>query len=786
MEKLCQRIVIILLIYAPLAFGTVTPLTLLITEGGAFLGLLLYLIHATKNHKKLYQVPGLVPLLCFLGYILFQLLPLPAFLVRILSPEIYQIYADTVGVFQPIDWIPLTLNREDTLSEFFRYGAYVAIYVLLTQLFTKQTYLKKVVSIVAIFGACVAIVSILQHYTADGKTYWLWDLHIGNSFGPYGNHNHYAGLMEMIAPLIIALFLFSAPTLISDTFKEKVLEFFDHPRIHRYLLLGTGAFIILVSVFVSLSRGGMISLMLSLVVFGIILDTNRVKKRGAKVISIICLVTLVSVGWFGWDLIFDRFDLIRDQQGDIAEARVQVWQDSQHIIADFPVTGTGFGTYRYCYPIYRTFPGRKAFTHAHNDYIELVTDGGILGTLFVGWFLVPVFFRSFRRLKKRREPYMIFVGCGAVTGILAILIHSLTDFNFHIGANGLYFSFLAALFVATSNTRIRYRSGSTKLGKIKKPFSPLWVLFILFLALTCLFHGSGNLISRKTVFSAMPHLYSDEAPPEKMNKILIDLKKNTFWNPFWALSPLMIADALTKNEPAHKDAVHYYQKAVVHSPADQLFHHQLANYYSEIGKLDKAEALYRASVQYASMSERAHKVYGTWLLDQERTDEGLEVLKKAISLAPHRTETYLTLLAEKGLSDEQIAACLPDRVLPYISYGKYLESGGKSEAAEAAFQKALLYLPNEEEAKPGYFFPIYKYYMAQEAPEKALEVMRTAIQYLPDNVSVRLAAARLYEEQGVWYRAEEEYQKALMIDPYNRTVKHRLKKLQSKTGNREL
>ena len=781
MQKSSERIVIFLLIFSPLAFGTVEPWSLLIMEGGAFLGLFLYLVSAYKNDQKLYEIPGLLPLLCFLGYILFQLIPLPAFLVRILSPGIHQIYIDTVGIFQPVDWLPLTLNRQETLSEFFRFGAYAAFYILVVQLFSRAAYLKRVVLIVASFAASLSIVAILQHFTAEGKIYWFREFARGTHFGPYVNRNHYAGFMEIVTPLVVVLAFYLKPIVIADTLKERIVSFFDHPNIHRYLGFSFGALIMAVSVFVSISRGGIVSLMIALSILGILLSRYRSKTKGALILSYLCFLLMISIGWFGWNPIFERFNNIRGNAGEITENRLNVWRDSQHTVACFPITGTGFGTFQHSYQIYRTLPKPANYTHAHNDYLELLTNGGIIGTAVVVWFLVSIFTKFYSGLKRRREPYMIYLGYGAFVGTLSILLHAATDFNFQIGANGLYFFFLFTLLVAAPNTRIRFRSTPTRLHLCKKSPS-LGLLFLTAILLGgCLFTNGGNLIAKNTISEVLPLLMQKDIPEEEREPLLKKISRANIWNPMRGDFSLFTADLITRFKFDIKDPEPIYQQAIFLSPTNSYFHNELAMHYTKKGKNDLADALFRASLKYDPMNDQAYSVYGAWLLGQKKRAQGLQLIQKAISLSPQKTRSYITLMVEQGIGETDINETLPDKVVPHIIFAEHLEKAGSFDAANTAFEKALLYLPNENEVKPEYFLTICKYYREQLKPENALDVMRTAINYLPDNVSIRLMLGKLYEDQGISYRAIEEYQKVLMIDPYHKIAKHRIAKLEKES-----
>ena len=171
-------------------------------------------------------------------------------------------------------------------------------------------------------------------------------------------------------------------------------------------------------------------------------------------------LVLLSVGWFGWDPIFERFNRIRNPAGEITESRIPRWKDSLEITRDYPVTGTGFGTFADAYKGYQISEVGKVVTHAHNDYIELAIEGGLIAVGLVTWFVISIF-GTYRRFLKRRDSYCIYLYLGGLAGLASILFHSITDFNLHIGANGLYFFLICALCVSAAHTRIRSGPGTT-------------------------------------------------------------------------------------------------------------------------------------------------------------------------------------------------------------------------------------------------------------------------------------------------------------------------------------
>lgn len=224
------------------------------------------------------------------------------------------------------------------------------------------------------------------------------------------------------------------------------------------MLIGT-------SIFLTLSRGGIVSLCLSMIFFGLLVIRKGASRNRGILIVLICVLIVLSVGWFGWNPILERFREVLLVPEDTAYFRPVIWKDSALIIKDFPLTGTGFGSYMNVYPLYRTFPGSKIVDHAHNDYIEMLVTGGAVAFLLMLWFLVVYVNQSYWAFLARHDLYSIYLYIGCLSGLLSMLFYGMTDFNLQIGANGLYFFFLLGVAVAAANTRLQGSLDGTYLKK---------------------------------------------------------------------------------------------------------------------------------------------------------------------------------------------------------------------------------------------------------------------------------------------------------------------------------
>jgi len=311
------------------------------------------------------------------------------------------------------------------------------------------------------FGLALAVFGLVQRFTWNGKYYWVIEPSVPPSspFGPFVNHNHFAGYVEMIAPIPAALILRRAV------------------RGELAFLYGFAAAMMGLAVVMSLSRGGMISLVASLifiVAFGFQssagertgerIDTGRssaqlhagkwpltVSRIGALILMIFTIGA--GVWWVGADSVIRRMEkgeMVMDAPSKdpgketFFQSRGWIWRDTTAMIRENWVTGIGLGAFHTAYPIYSTRDGTLVVSQAHNDYLQILADGGILGAIIALWFIFLVA-RDTVRASRHRNPVMAGTALGCAGGLFALFVHSLFDFNFQIPSNALLFLVLTSV-----------------------------------------------------------------------------------------------------------------------------------------------------------------------------------------------------------------------------------------------------------------------------------------------------------------------------------------------------
>jgi O-antigen ligase len=344
-------------------------------------------------------------------------------------------------------------------------------FVIGANFFANRKRLSRLSGFLTIFGLALAIFALVQHFTWNGKLYWIIpDTVSVTPFGPFVNHNNFAGYMELLIPLPIALIITRAV------------------RGETRLLLGFAAAAMGVALVASLSRGGMISLAASLVF--LILMSARLPKaahqplepvhregaiRGARadlferldrsalpasriiiVVAIACAITAGLI-LIGPDPVARRITTghdvgARGQQG-LFSNRAWVWRDTLSMIRSNPLLGVGLGAYGTAFPIYTQSDGSIAVPQAHNDYLQVVADCGVPGGLIALWFLI-LSFKAVWRGVRSRDRLMAGLALGGGSGIFAILVHSLFDFNLQLPGTALLFLVLSAV-VARIGAEVR-------------------------------------------------------------------------------------------------------------------------------------------------------------------------------------------------------------------------------------------------------------------------------------------------------------------------------------------
>jgi O-antigen ligase len=202
------------------------------------------------------------------------------------------------------------------------------------------------------------------------------------------------------------------------------------------------------SIFLSGSRGGMAAFMVQTIFFAACLIAQRRGRRPALMLAAFLLLTLGFLVWFGGSQISDRLATLHDTwRSDAVSGRWAIVRDSGAMFTSKPLLGWGLGTFPVVYPQFRSFYTNLFVNQAHNDYLQVLVEMGILGFAATLVFLVLLYRYGLKR-QPEASGFSHYVRLAALMGCTGIVVHSLTDFNLHIPANAAWFFALAALATA--------------------------------------------------------------------------------------------------------------------------------------------------------------------------------------------------------------------------------------------------------------------------------------------------------------------------------------------------
>ena len=324
----------------------------------------------------------------------------------------------------------LTSSPYLTKLELLKWAAYLLLFFLTIESVCSFHETPRFGWLLILLGFFVSLFAIIQHFTSNGKLYWLIALRQGGQlFGPYVNRDHFAGFVELTVPLGLSMLL-------------------DGPwRRERLALLLLLTIIPIGALGLSASRAGIAVLFIESVIL-FLLSRKRLLQRKRL---LVCLIVVSLAGafttWLGIGETVRRMELLTEA-GSL-NRRVTMYRDTWKIFKQHEWLGTGLGTLVVVYPRYESFYDGHMVEHAHCDYLELLSDTGLVGALFGFIFVVLLFWQGLANVCRNECGPAHAVRAGALTSCIGLLIHSAFDFNLHIPANALIFLLLAA--IATSD-----------------------------------------------------------------------------------------------------------------------------------------------------------------------------------------------------------------------------------------------------------------------------------------------------------------------------------------------
>jgi O-antigen ligase/tetratricopeptide (TPR) repeat protein len=474
--------------------------------------------------------PLVLPLALFIGFILFQTVPLPPALLQVLSPATHEVYSralpgwpermpyedltlrsaqpravenpspvtllptvEEVRKGAPVPhptpntqhptpntqhptpslWRPLSLAPMLTHSDLLKFLAYTALLCLVVGYpfsltpgnGAEERFLRAVLLIVLCSGLLVVGIGLIQRLTWNGKILWFFVPYdwgtprpeiVPHATGPFVSHVHFANYLVLILPLAVVGALFR-----SFVVPQEFAEGFR-------LFCVIAVFVLLAGILLSLSRGAWIGVAIGGAVLLWALSSVPHARRSALLRTpgkrfmrfalagfvLLLMLTLLVIGPAGREQVDAQLEETALQETSLW-VRVAAWTDSLPMIHDFPLFGVGLGSWQELFPRYQRPPWSPSFfREAHNDYLELLAEVGIIGFALLAWFFWQTgrwLLRGLNALSAKTLP--VFAALLAALGIMTF--HEFFDFNLQIPANAFLFTLFLGIALRMTGSAVR-------------------------------------------------------------------------------------------------------------------------------------------------------------------------------------------------------------------------------------------------------------------------------------------------------------------------------------------
>ncbi|KXS44342.1 MAG: O-antigen polymerase [Candidatus Frackibacter sp. T328-2] len=599
--------------------------------------------------------------------------------------------------------------------------SYILIYILGTLIIKDFKSVHRIFYVVVISGFIAALFGIINFYGFHFDSIIEELRGRGKVISTFGNPNYLSSFIGPVLPINFHLLL---------TEKKKSIRvslFMTFAVIYTALLFARTRGVFLGLIFIS----GFI-----LFTFYKYLDRGYLIKR-KRIIVTVLIIIMISTAIFSGDIPFSDEEMgslaSRFEQESLLSSsnqrRIMMWSITWEMIKDAPVIGNGIGTYDYLYPHYqkeflalkgnhdyKILAGRAA--EAHNEYLQLGAESGILAAIIFIMMLMYVAYTFFKKMpysNSQQNLLLIILG----SSLLIIAIHSLVSFPLHLMQTGILFWGLLSI----TNNFLEMEGELVSLNKKLNigHVRGIKIVISCFLIILVVITTSIFISNRKLAAGWYQEI--DEGNLEK--------------------------------------AKQYYQQAIKYNPYDGRSKERLGAVYSKLGWFKKAEEKFDLAKE-GIISKELYNEIGMNFGRQGLHDKAIESFKKAIAFYPKQSNVYLNLglankmLGEKLIEENRIEAGVTrlGKSFLYLEQAKVLSEDSEQKVLNDYLTKVNDLLFDYIAKHPQLLSGIdYKFY----APENKLPIFNLIEQEQVDNqIKVRLFVytegnySQLFKQQGIF------------------------------------
>lgn len=687
---------------APLCMGGRHPLGELIVSLLVFLAAVSWLTHQCLRPRSVIRLSG-AEWIVAAGVLIVavQFIPVSTGFLSSVSPGIKNTLPVWTGAsVTPVveqTWSTVSLVPRESIRGLSLFAAYGLFFVILVQRLQTLEDVEKVLRWLAMATAWMAVIGLAQFLAGNGRYLWFYEHPFRDASGPvkgtFINRNHFAHFVVLgIGPLIwwswhTARSKAGGTQTRSDGWGRSDRDGSYRSTVTALAFLALGVSVI--SVALSLSRGGVLTLAASVVVCICLLYPRRLIS-GKPVLALfgVLLFSGVGISLYGTDKLEERLQTLVGAKSveEVSHGRGLIWETLGRAIPDYLWLGSGVGTHRYVYPRYLETPTASEFSHAENGYLQVLLETGIAGcTLLVVTicFCFRWLFKAYRNARSERQSVCV---AAVAAGIVCSLLHSGADFVWYIPAC----MSLTIVLIACAWRLSRLSSGDEEVRQVPLP-RPVWAAGLSLVAV------GGYFVIQ---VQAGPALAQSD------------------WDRFYRISLASGDLVLTANVDTLDQRIESLEGVISKDPHNAVAHLNLASLLRQKFEFEQQSStipMPLAQIRDAARNSafEDHESLSNWLdrILEERRDyleRSIAHLRQAIELCPLQGEAYVFLSELSFLRDwdSDVGALLIDqgkRTRP-MSPSVLLSSGnqellaGNEEAGLELYQKVFQHFPKYRSA----------------------------------------------------------------------------------------
>lgn len=434
-DQVMEGLILALLLYLPLAFGGVMPVSRIVLIAMGSLIAACFAVRcaaepdATITWSWTFVPVGLIVLLAA-----FQTLALPIGLVEILSPQAADVWKTAAAAAgSEVKTATLSVYPHGTKTDMALLASGAIILMVGATIYRRRGAFRRLLTGIALIGLIVALIGLTQTTLGAEQIYWMFDGPGTNSSGPFASYSHYSEFINIAIGCALGALLIRAANR-GPTREIQLHSIFDWDALSwvqkalcAFLLLGA------VAIALSTSRNGLVSLVVALAVCAALMQvTRKVEGIGWPMVGF-AFVAFAGLLAMGIDPVIERFERAADDPTTAVSTRLDLIRDTASMAMSYGAFGSGLGSYELAFPAFDTAVRGGTAEHAENQYMEVFAELGFIGSLLVLSFLVLSIRTLWRQLRSTasRTDYALF---GVFFALTAIAFHSLTDFGMEIPA----------------------------------------------------------------------------------------------------------------------------------------------------------------------------------------------------------------------------------------------------------------------------------------------------------------------------------------------------------------